>query len=42
MYYVAGEGPATVDGIEWNVGDYLLVNQDVAVGGSLAGKVEKN
>ena len=41
MYYVAGEGPATVDGIEWNVGDYLLVNQDVAVGGSLAGKVEK-
>ena len=41
LYYVAGEGPATVDGIEWNVGDYLLVNQDVAVGGSLAGKVEK-
>ena len=41
MYYVAGEGPVEVDGIEWNVGDYLLVNQDVAVGGSLAGKVEK-
>jgi hypothetical protein len=41
MYYVAGEGPAEVGGIEWNVGDYLLVNQDVAVGGSLDGKVEK-
>ena len=41
MYYVAGEGPAEVGGIDWNVGDYLLVNQDVAVGGSLAGKVEK-
>ena len=41
MYYVAGTGPATVDGIEWNVGDYLLVNADVAAGGSLAGKVEK-
>ena len=41
LYYVAGEGPATVGGIEWNVGDYLLVNADVAAGGSLAGKVEK-
>lgn len=41
LYYVAGTGPATVDGIEWNVGDYLLVNADVAAGGSLAGKVEK-
>ena len=41
MYYVTGAGPATVDGIEWNVGDYLLVNADVAAGGSLSGKVEK-
>ena len=41
LYYVAGTGPATVDSIEWNVGDYLLVNADVASGGSLAGKVEK-
>lgn len=41
LYYVAGAGPATVGGIEWNVGDYLLVNSDVATGGSLAGKVEK-
>lgn len=41
MYYVIGTGPATVDGIEWNPGDYLLVNADVASGGSLSGKVEK-
>ena len=41
LYYVAGTGPATVGGIEWNAGDYLLVNADVAAGGSLAGKVEK-
>ena len=41
MYYVAGEGPATVGGVEWNAGDYLLVNADVAAGGSLSGKVEK-
>ena len=41
LYYVTGTGPATVDGIEWNPGDYLLVNDDVASGGSLSGKVEK-
>ena len=41
MYYVTGVGPATVDGIEWNVGDYLLVNADVAAGGSLVGNVQK-
>lgn len=41
LYYVTGTGPATVDGIEWNPGDYLLVNDDVAAGGSLSGKVEK-
>ncbi len=41
LYYVTGTGPATVDGIEWNPGDYLLVNDNVAAGGSLAGKVEK-
>ena len=41
LYYVTGTGPKTIGGIEWNAGDYLLVNEDVAVGGSLVGKVEK-
>lgn len=41
MYLVTGTGPATVDGIQWNPGDYLVVNSDVDAGGSLAGKVTK-
>ena len=41
LYLVTGTGPATVDGIEWNPGDYLMVNADVAAGGSLVGKVDK-
>ena len=41
LYYVTGTGPKTIGGIEWNAGDYLLVNDDVAAGGSLTGKVEK-
>ena len=41
LFYVTGTGPKTIGGIEWNAGDYLLVNADVAAGGSLAGKVEK-
>ena len=41
LFLVTGTGPATVDGIEWNAGDYLLVNTNVASGGSLAGKVDK-
>ena len=41
LYYVVGTGPKTIGGIEWNAGDYLLVNDDVAAGGSLTGKVEK-
>lgn len=41
MYLVTGTGPKTIDGIEWNAGDYLLVNDNVAAGGSLSGKVEK-
>lgn len=41
LYYVTGTGPKTIGGIEWNAGDYLLVNDDVAAGGSLIGKVEK-
>ena len=38
MYMVTGTGPKT---IEWNSGDYLVVNADVAAGGSLSGHVEK-
>lgn len=41
LFYVTGTGPKTIDGIEWNAGDYLLVNTDVAAGGSLSGKVDK-
>lgn len=41
LYYVTGTGPKSIGGIEWNAGDYLLVNADVASGGSLSGKVEK-
>ena len=41
LYYVTGTGSKTIGGIEWNAGDYLLVNDDVAAGGSLTGKVEK-
>ena len=41
LYYVIGTGPKTIGGIEWNAGDYLMVNEDVAAGGSLSGKVQK-
>ena len=41
LYCVEGEGPVTIGGIEWNAGDYLLVNEDVNEGGSLDGKVGK-
>lgn len=41
LYYVTGTGTKTIGGIEWSAGDYLLVNEDVATGGSLSGKVEK-
>lgn len=41
LFYVTGTGPVTIGGIEWNAGDYLLVNDDVEAGGSLVGKVEK-
>ena len=41
MYMVTGTGPKTIDDIEWNSGDYLVVNADVAAGGSLSGHVEK-
>lgn len=41
MYLVTGTGPKTIGGIEWNAGDYLVVNTDVAAGGSLVGNVDK-
>ena len=33
MYLV--QGSATIGGIEWNAGDYLMVNEDVEAGGTL-------
>ena len=42
MYYVSGGEDVTVEGIEWNVGDYLLITEDVAVGGEItSAKVQK-
>lgn len=32
VYLVNGTGPSIVDGIEWNPGDYLVFNQNVATG----------
>lgn len=40
MYLVAGS--ATIGGVEWNAGDYLIVNKDVAAGGTItSADVEK-
>ena len=41
LFYVTGTGPKTIGGIEWNAGDYLLFNADVASGGTVTGKVDK-
>ena len=35
LYYVSGGSDVTIGGITWNAGDYLLVNADVAAGGTL-------
>lgn len=35
MYAVTGTGPATVGGIEWNPGDYLVIDADVPAGGTI-------
>ena len=35
MYAVTGTGPATVGGIEWNPGDYIVMDADVAAGGTI-------
>ena len=42
MYYVSSGEDVTIGGITWNVGDYLLVNKDVASSGTLTSSdVEK-
>ena len=41
LFYVTGTGPKTIGSIEWNSGDYLLFNDDVASGGTVTGKVSK-
>lgn len=33
MYIVSGS--ATIDGVEWNSGDYLVINKDIAAGGTI-------
>lgn len=35
MYYVSSGEDVTIDGIVWNTGDYLLINKDVAAGGTI-------
>ena len=35
MYYVTGTGPKSIGGIEWNEGDYIVMNADVPVGGTI-------
>lgn len=39
MYKIIGTGPKTIDGIEWNPGDYLVLNSDVAAGGTITSTV---
>lgn len=40
MYIV--EGSATIGGVEWNAGDYLIINKDIASGGTITSSdVEK-
>ena len=42
MYYVSGGEDVTIEGITWNLGDYLLITEDVAVGGTITSdKVQK-
>ena len=35
MYLVTGSGPKTIGGIEWNPGDYIVMDADVAAGGTI-------
>ena len=42
LYYVSSGEDVVIDGIEWNQGDYLLINEDVAAGGTItSAKVRK-
>lgn len=34
-YMYAVSGSATIDGVNWNAGDYLVINKDIAAGGSI-------
>lgn len=34
-YMYAVSGSATIGGVEWNSGDYLVINKDIAAGGSI-------
>ena len=34
MYLVSGS--ATIGGVEWNAGDYLVINKDIAAGGTIS------
>ena len=36
MYMVTGTGSKTIGGIEWNPGDYIVMDADVAVGGTIS------
>lgn len=42
MYLVTGTGPKTIGGVEWNSGDYIIMNADVAAGGTITnvGKID--
>lgn len=41
-YMYAVSGTATIGGVEWNSGDYLVINKDVAAGGTItSADVEK-
>ena len=42
MYLVTGTGSKTIGGIEWNAGDYIVMNADVAAGGTITnvGKID--
>ena len=35
MYLVTGTGPKSIGGIEWNPGDYIVMDADVAAGGTI-------
>lgn len=34
-YMYAVSGSATIGGVEWNAGDYLVINKDIAAGGTI-------